>query len=645
MKTAINIRFTLFFLTSLLWQNILCAQENIAPLNGNINLWYSDLKTTENRANLSAKTATGSLQIPFKDDFYYASFSNYADQILWSDSSVYINTGKAVAPLSIGVATFDGLNKRGTPYNPNLVSVQSFAADTLTSRPINLLTKGTQTLQPTDSIALTFYYQGRGYGDMPESSDSLMVDFFKPKQNKWVKRVWAIPGFSNANTNDTIFKRAFIMITDTAYLRDGFKFRFRNKSAINGDWDNWHIDYVVLDKNRGVIKDSAYDDITFGFQTFSPLKKYTAMPYKQFNTNEQAFVFKNWLRYNGSDPSVNSSYGHKIYNAQNTLLHTIPIVPSDNINRFKFTGWVTQPTLSRPPLSYTFASLSDTATFRIQHYIYRNSAGSSDINLNNDTINCKLEFKNYYAFDDGSAERAYELKGVGAQLAYKIDVNMADSLRAVRIYFDKSETINASTSFFRLCIWASDNTGKPGNLIYRDSLEKPKFITSSFNAIPEYTLTKSQFLTSGTYFIGFQKFTANDLVIGHDANSIRNDYLYYNTNGTWVQSAIPGALMMRVVFGDKLTPIGIRENSIASSASVLQLYPNPANETVTLLNDQRLARSYELRNMLGQIITDAELVEGANTISTRELADGFYFCLTKDKSGRVLQQQRFVVQH
>jgi hypothetical protein len=645
MKTAIKL--VLFLILSVSAQLPFLAQESLVPLSTNINYLYGDLKVERSPwTNTVAKTSSVSLQIPFKDDFYYGQYSQYANQNLWSDSSVYINIGKAIAPLSIGVATFDGLNRRGAPYNANLVSVQSFPADTLTSRPINLLTVGSQTLQVTDSVALTFYYQGRGYGDMPEAGDSLMLDFFKPKQGKWVKRVWAIPGFSNANTSDTIFKRAFVMITDTAYLRDGFRFRFRNKSALNGDWDNWHIDYVVLDKNRGVIKDSTYDDITFGFHTQNPLKRYTSMPYKQFNVNEQAFTFKNWLRYNGSDVSVNSSYGHKIYNAQNTLLHTIPIIPSDNINRFKYIGWVTQPTLSKPPISYTLATLTDTATFRIQHYIYRNSAGSTDINLNNDTINCKLQFKNYYSFDDGAAERAYELKGIGAQLAYKIVVNTADTLRAVRIYFDKSEMVNASTSFFRLCVWSQDQNGYPGTLIYRDSLEKPKFITTSFNAIPEYTFTTSQFLNPGTYFVGFQKASANDFVIGHDANSVRNDYLYYNTSGNWTQSAIPGAVMMRIVFGDKLTPIGIRENELKNAEQNLWLYPNPAHTDIRLVNDSEDASYFEIRNALGQMVSMGDLVPGVNTLAITELASGIYFCFTKDKAGRRLQQQqRFVVQH
>src|SRR6185295_10828119 len=96
-------------------------------------------------------------------------------------------------------------------------------ADTLTSRPINLLTVGAQTLQATDSVALTFYYEARGFGDSPELSDTLLVDFYKPlapvivnptltTYGAWQNNVWAMRGNSNPNINDTVFKRGFIWI-------------------------------------------------------------------------------------------------------------------------------------------------------------------------------------------------------------------------------------------------------------------------------------------------------------------------------------------------------------------------------------------------------------------------------------------------
>lgn len=54
----------------------------------------------------------------------------------------------------------------------------------------------------------------------------------------------------------------------------------------------------------------------------------------------------------------------------------------------------------------------------------------------NDSISFVQEVSNYYAYDDGSAEAAYFLQTAGAKLAYRYDLLGADSLRAIRIYFN-----------------------------------------------------------------------------------------------------------------------------------------------------------------------------------------------------------------
>ena len=224
------------------------SQEGVKPLSANINYLYGDLKTNTNEVKvINKQNKAASLTIPFKDDFNYAFYQAYPLQSLWTDSSTYVNTGFPIAPPSIGVATFDGLNKFGYPYTPNLSNLNSsLNADFLGSKEINL------SFTPGDSIALTFYYQARGRGDSPEITDSLLLDYYKPKQNKWQK-VWFNRGNTNPNTNETVFKRGFVRVIDTAYLHDGFKFRFRNMATTAGNFDHWHLDYVYLDKNRNFV--------------------------------------------------------------------------------------------------------------------------------------------------------------------------------------------------------------------------------------------------------------------------------------------------------------------------------------------------------------------------------------------------------
>ena len=79
------------------------AQEQLHPLSGNINL--PEIKSQPSKANKT--TITGSIYLPFFDDFSYAYKSPYPSANNWVDSNTYVNTGFAIAPISLGVATFD----------------------------------------------------------------------------------------------------------------------------------------------------------------------------------------------------------------------------------------------------------------------------------------------------------------------------------------------------------------------------------------------------------------------------------------------------------------------------------------------------------------------------------------------------------
>ncbi|MCW3077631.1 MAG: hypothetical protein JWO32_2240, partial [Bacteroidetes bacterium] len=407
------------------------GQEGLKPLNGNIGIVYKDLKPATPLKNSNFNKNTSSLQIPFKDDFYYAYKQTYPDQLLWKDSSVFVNTGHAIAPPSIGVATFDGLNKHGYPYQPNLQNMtQSLPADTLTSRAINLFSDGTL-LQPSDSIALSFYYEARGRGDSPEITDSLLLDFYKPNQNAWDK-MWFTKGNSNTNTNDTIFKRCFVWVTDTAYLQDNFQFRIRNKATTSGDFDHWHVDYISLKKGRSMLADTTYDDIAFGYVPTPYLKDYSSMPWQQYIPAEKAQKNSVFIRNNNNNSTLvtNMTYEYRMYDNLGALTYSYTGGANPNLKPFKYRGWDSLPPHANPSFAYNFTPFSDSTEFTFKHSIFR-SGFASDFIQENDTVIQHQKFGNYYAFDDGSAEGGYYVMGSGGRMAVKIGVNVPDTLRAL----------------------------------------------------------------------------------------------------------------------------------------------------------------------------------------------------------------------
>jgi len=118
---------------------------------------------------------TPPLALPFFDDFSKAN-GVYADTSLWENSSsVWVNDGMAIRPPTINVATFDGLNSSGIPYNSNEVLLTGYT-DTLMSRPIDLSESGVSVAERS-SVYLSFMYQWQGNVEPPDEEDFLELSF------------------------------------------------------------------------------------------------------------------------------------------------------------------------------------------------------------------------------------------------------------------------------------------------------------------------------------------------------------------------------------------------------------------------------------------------------------------------------------
>ena len=87
------------------------AQEHISVLESN------PLLQTKQKQMPKMRT-TFALSLPFLDDFSYNSY--FPDNLLWEDSAVFVNRSYPINPVTIGVATFDGLDANGLAYDIQL---------------------------------------------------------------------------------------------------------------------------------------------------------------------------------------------------------------------------------------------------------------------------------------------------------------------------------------------------------------------------------------------------------------------------------------------------------------------------------------------------------------------------------------------
>jgi len=638
------------------------SQEGLRPLGGRIRIEQPAAKAYALRHTPLARTqATASLDLPFLDDFYYASTNIYPDGRLWQDSTVYVNYGFPIAPPSIGVATFDGLNRHGYPHNPGLANLTlSDFADTLTSQPINLkvITSTSQNLQLSDSIAISFYYQAKGNGEAPEQEDSLLLDFYKPRQNKWVT-VWGIPGNSNSNQNDTVFKRGFVWITDTlrdsvhvgtgdtAYMHADFQFRFRNKATTLGDFDHWNLDYVYLDQHRSQIADTVYNDLTIGTMPGPFLKSYSSMPYKQFIPSEMAARTSVRIQNDGGLP-ITMNYDYQVLKLPGLNQVSLYTGGSYSLAPFKSGGYSTYTPQANPPINYTFAVMpGGMVDYEIEHHVYRSSTGSSDFILANDIVPQFQSFQNYYALDDGSAEGGYYVYGQGGEMAVKITLNFPDTLEGLRIYFDPvgvGYSLTDTISYrFAINVWNAVANG-PGLPKYIDSYVRyARYDKQYFKVMPYYELTKPLPLDAGTYYIGFQQKNSTGITVGFDKNCDHHENVYYNSGGGWTQSGFHGSIMIHPVFGAAL-PTGIQENQ-ADKEQLFQVYPNPSQGQFMIASQHYEKSSYQLMNTLGQTVLSDKLTQSVQSVATDGLSDGVYFLMIRDGNNKPVQQQKLILQH
>ncbi|MBI4930135.1 MAG: T9SS type A sorting domain-containing protein [Bacteroidetes bacterium] len=607
---------------------------------------YNEVRNSTLRIN-PVKLDTVSL--PFLDDF--SKDDIYPDAFLWLDSNVFINRDYPIAPPTLGVATFDGVSKSGCPYDTLASANSSESADTLTSKPINL-----SSLPPDSSVIFSFFWQASsflyGRGNDPENSDTLLLQFKNPllaDSIAW-KTVWYKNGY-NPVTPDTGFHLVIIPITDLSYLQNGFQFRFRNYATVSGNVDHWHIDYVYLDKNRSMT-DTIFDDVAFVYNSRSLLKNYYAMPWEQYQASEMKSNLTFFIR-NNDTVTKNVSFTDTIYNS------ALNPVASDSLNAGNIYSWSTNgycnyapfanPPISTTPPNYVFPILTQDTSFLLECVL---TPPISDIDKWNDTLRFTQTFSNYYAYDDGTAEKGYGLNAAGGQIAYKFSLNQPDTLVAVQMLFNWIGP-NVNQQQFKIRVWG-DNGGVPSSAyIYEDTIITPNYEYVYHNDWGNLTnmfypyLLKTKQVLSGTFYVGFVQYTNPSttlLNLGLDQNTNSNSKMYYNVGSGWNQSALAGSWMIRPVFGTTKGLLTVHnEEPLTSSFTI---YPNPTSGKFRIQSDNNsflksIEENYHLTvfSIDGQMVHEETISSFSSEIDISNLREGLYFVRVENKNGLALNQK------
>lgn len=506
-----------------------------------------------------------SLTLPFYDDFSQNKNSNPRTN-LWINGGVSINNTFAINQPSVNVATFDGRNAAGIPYNfSNKFAYGS--TDTLVSRPIDL-----SGLTVADSVYLSFYWEPRGLGELPDSDDTLMVSFLN-NQNKWIP-VWKQQGVS-ANE----FKQKLLVVNKVEFLHKNFQFKFETYGRQSGPFDTWHIDFIYLNKKRRS-KDIYTQDIALREFKNNYLKRYSAMPMNQYLVNPAAEV-------NGSmEVGINNLQKNaRLVNFTWIIADTISKTTYINIKGGNETIITPNPPSKKNtvPVITNFKQKQAVLQFS-QKLSYEGSGviilpdSTNNIPdkelLSNDTILTFTPLLDYYAYDDGTAEIGADTDQSFGKVAVKFVLSKADTINAIRMNFSPYFK-DISGQFFLLQVSESKN-GVPGKILHQQNV-KVKYPTE-INGFTEYPLDLN-IAVKDTFFVAWTKVNEDVIAIGVDKNSPQfADKIYYNKGNDWIQNTtLKGSLMVRPVMGFKLNNGGnstVLANEIPADNQFM-VYPNP----------------------------------------------------------------------
>lgn len=574
------------------------------------------INSISSKGTIRLATVSSTLSLPFIDDFSYD--SNLPDESLWESRGVWINNNMGIGPYSVGVATFDAIDVDGLHYSH--ASSTPYMSDYLTSNRIDLSNADSTTTY------LSFYYQPQGNGNAPEECDSLVLQI-NSGDGVWTN-IWSCKGMDyetfksevlhiKPGRPDTLeFALVNLPIKKSKYFTDKFQFRFFNYASLAGNYnpsgtincDHWNIDFVYLNDGRSA-NDTTFYDIAFIQPAVTVLKNFTSIPWKHYNSaiNTENTRVAIHLR-NHWERDIKAEVRIRIKDVDNDIyLNDSVTLGTANYE----SQYDTKMTHSYDENPIVYDNGRNNATYLFECEIL---SDKDELIKGNNKCYTYQHFGNYYSYDDGTAENAYGVDANSSQVAYLYNTYKADKLYGISICFLPTNPIESASDGFYICAWENVN-GKPGKQLRCDEATRPAF-SGEMNEFMTFAFNEPLDVEKSV-FIGWQQTSALRLNVGWDANRYSQSKIFYNTTGNWLNTSFSGSLMMRPLFGS-LT------DDIAESAQIeqqLTIYPNPANDIITIEGLEDDDCEISIINTLGQT-----LLRGTDKqYNVSSLNSGIYF--------------------
>ncbi len=604
---------------------------------------YDPGRTAPALAPAAARRGTaGSLGLPFFDDFTTPHEGNPRPQNWLPGGGALVNNRLPVHPLTRGVATLDGLKANGQGYG----GTSSFGAiDTLTSQPIDLSAYG-----PGNNVFLSFAWQeGSLAGPANRSSSATPVSlelFFRDKDGVWVSQWRQLAGGQPVHA----FRQRAVAVSDARFFYDGFQFQFQATGNLAISRDAWSLDYFVLDANR-TAADTTYADLATAQGLGNPLRRFTAMPWWQYNAAAAA-------------DELNPQLNAEITNLNPGFIPT-PIswlgTVQDLLSGFQGSWLTDSRSIPTQPRQTTIGGSArdappptTAAAKQLRYTLALNTrVAAGDRTLPNDTLTRDVFLNDYYAFDDGSAEAVLSLPaaatGPAQYMAYALDLNQNDQVKGLRLYpvfLNSGNGDNGANRSITIGVWA-DAGGKPADL---PLLTKTAILPNPLpagQAFVDVLFGTSVPVAKGRVYVGYgQAARGQFLLYGLDLNNpAPANTLWYTTQGAWQSfSTFPaGAPMLRPLLTNNQSVVTATAPAVPAAPAAYSLYPNPAaSGGGTAVAGPGFARASVL-DALGRTVWEQPAAEaGRPLLAPGPLAAGVYVVRLRLRDGSAVTRRLVV---
>ncbi|MFD1469311.1 T9SS type A sorting domain-containing protein [Hymenobacter caeli] len=591
----------------------------------------------------AARRGTAALALPFFDDFTTPREGNPRVQNWLPGGGALVNNRLPVHPLTRGVATLDGLRANGQGYG----SPSGFGAiDTLTSQPIDLSAYGAG-----NNLYLTFAWQeGSVVGPAQRSANGATVAlelFFLDKDGRWVSQWRQLAGGQPVSA----FRQRAVAVSDPRYFHAGFQFQFQATGNLAVSRDAWSLDYFVLAANR-TAADTTYADLATAQGLGNPLRRFTALP---------------WWQYNAAAPAdeLNPSLNAEITNLNPGPIPT-PIswtgTVQDVAGGFQGTWLADSRSIPTTPRQTTIGGSARAAPLpltnaakQLRYTLALNTrVAAGDRTLPNDTLSRDVFLQDYYAFDDGSAEAVLSLPatatGPAQYLAYALDLNQADQVKGVRLYpvfLNTAQGDNGAARSVTIGVWADANGQPAATPLLLKTVALPNPLPAG-QAFVDVLFGTSVPVPKGRVYVGYgQPARGQFLPYGLDLNNPPPaNTLFRTEQGSWLAfSTIPaGAPMLRPLLTNNQTVVTATLPAAAGpAAAAFALYPNPAPAGGGIgVAGPAFARA-SILDALGRLVWEQPAAEaGRPVLAPGALAAGVYVVRLRLRDGSSVSRRLVV---